>query len=162
MATEAVLVAPGETELSEMDQHRIGFFSGDRGIKVMTRNVYVGADVDSVILALASEDPTDDLPALPYAIGMLQQTDFPARAAAIANEIAKTRPHAVGFQEISRINVDLTWLDPGIPVVALDFLPVFETELAARGLNYQVAASIKNIDATPLPGVQLVDYDAAG
>src|SRR5687767_2133840 len=53
----------------------------DFDIAVMTRNMYVGADVDAVIAALVTPDPADDQAALVAAIGTLQETDFPSRAA---------------------------------------------------------------------------------
>jgi hypothetical protein len=126
---------------------------------VLTRNLYVGADVDAVISALVSPSPDDDLAALTAAIQTLQRTDFPTRARAIADEIARTRPHAVGLQEVSEIHIDLTPLN--IPVsLQLDFLPVLQAAIADRGLHYAVGATVKNIEAAPLPGVSLVDYDA--
>jgi hypothetical protein len=66
--------------------------SGAAKLGIITRNLYVGTNVDAVISALRTEDPADDLPALVAAIETLQRTDFPARAAAIADEIAKTHP----------------------------------------------------------------------
>ena len=57
---------------------------GASRVTVMSRNMYIGADVDRVIVALATPDPTDDLPALLGALGVVQATDFPARAAAMA------------------------------------------------------------------------------
>jgi len=126
-------------------------------ISVMTRNLYVGADADAVIVALASPDPQDDLPALLVAVGTLGETDYPRRAAAIADEIARARPHAVGLQEVSTL--DLTLPPLGIDV-HLDFLPVLLDELAGRGLSYQVAARVRNFEASVLPGVRLADDDA--
>ena len=131
----------------------------DGGITVMSQNLYVGADVDLVIGALASPDPRDDFLALLFAIETLGKTDFPARAAAIADEIARRRPHAVGLQEVSVINIDLTGF--GVPIVVrLDFLTILRAELAERGLNYSVAATVQNIAAVPVPGISLVDFDA--
>ena len=125
-------------------------------ITVMTRNLYVGADVDAVIGALVTPDPADDQAALVAAIATLQETDFAARAAAIAGEIARTRPHVVGLQEVSTVDISL----PPLAVeVHLDFLPVLLAELSARGLGYQVAARVRNIEATPFPGVSLIDED---
>src|SRR3954453_14476295 len=69
-------------------------------VAVVTRNLYVGTDVDAVIAALAGGG--DPQPALIQAIETLGKTNFPARAAAIADEIAKTRPHAIGLQEVSK------------------------------------------------------------
>src|SRR6267154_517794 len=75
-------------------------------VAVMTQNLYVGADVDAVIQALQSPDPTVGLGALIFAIQTVGKTDYPARAAAIADEIARARPHAVGLQEVSQIDID--------------------------------------------------------
>ncbi len=131
----------------------------DNRITVMTQNMYVGADVDAVIGALASPDPNDDFPTLLGAIQTLSLTDYPSRAKAFAKEIDRERPDIVGLQEVSVIDLDLTGL--GLPVVIhLDFLGTLQAELAARGLHYTVAAQVKNITAAPLPGIQLLDYDA--
>lgn len=126
-------------------------------LAVMSRNLYVGADADAVIAALATPDPSDDLPALLTAVDQLRQTDWSARAAAIADEIARARPHAVGLQEVSTI--DLTIPPLGVDV-HLDFLPLLLAELTERGYDYTVAARVRNFEATPLPGVRLVDDDA--
>ena len=125
----------------------------------MSRNLYVGADVDAVIYALATPDPSDDLPALLTAMNEVAATDWSARARAIAAEIAQERPHAVGLQEVSTLDVNLTPL--GLPVdYHADFLPTLLAELSARGLNYTVAAQVQNTVAQPLPGVSLIDQDA--
>ena len=128
-------------------------------VTVMTQNLYVGADVDAVIGALASPNPNDDVPTLLFAIQTLGETDFPARAAAVADAIARARPHVVGLQEVSVIDIDLTGL--GLPVVVhLDFLAILQAKLAERGLHYVLAAQVQNITAVPLPGISLVDHDA--
>lgn len=147
-------VKPQLDDASSFDQA-----AGARRVGVYTQNLYVGADVDAVLVALVSPDPTDDLDALFTAIATLEKTDFRARASAIADEIARERPHMVGLQEVSEIHIDLNGF--GVPVVVdLEFLPIIEAELADRGLHYAVAGTIKNIDATPVPDIQLVDYDA--
>jgi endonuclease/exonuclease/phosphatase family metal-dependent hydrolase len=126
-------------------------------VSVVTRNLYVGTDVDAVIGALRTTDPADDLPALMQAIETLGRTNFPARASAIADEIARARPHAVGLQEVSKIDLVLPPL--GVDLHQ-DFLPTLLAELRKRGLQqYEVAAQVKNIEATPFPGVSLVDFD---
>jgi endonuclease/exonuclease/phosphatase family metal-dependent hydrolase len=141
-----------------MTEQRVSGTASD--ITVMTQNLYVGADVDLVIRALGTPDPGDDFPALQLAIATVGKTDFPARAQAIADEIARRRPHAVGLQEVSRINIDLRPL--GAPyVVDQDFLALIQAALAARGLHYQVAATSDNINVSLLGGlVRLVDHDA--
>lgn len=124
---------------------------------LMTQNMYVGTDVDALILALASPDPTDDLPGLLTALATLEATDFASRVSAIADAIARERPHAIGLQEVSVIHVDLTGL--GIPLVHIDFLAGLQAALAARGLDYEVAAANLNFTAAPMPGISLSDSD---
>ena len=125
-------------------------------IVLLTQNLYVGTDVDAVLLALGTPDPDDDFAALLGAIETLQRTDFPTRAAALAEKIRHTRPHAVGLQEVSTIEIVLP---PFGLDLRIDFLPILLQALADRGLDYQVAAQVQNIDASPAPGVRLVDHD---
>jgi len=126
-------------------------FSNGHGAAQVTafaQNVYVGANVDLVLPALLSPDPLDDVAALLTAAAMIQETDFTVRAAALAREIDRTRPHVVGLNEISTIDVDLTAI--GIPIsVHEDFLPELLSALAARGLNYVVAGAVQGLTATP-------------
>jgi hypothetical protein len=122
-------------------------------ISVMTWNVYVGTDVDAIILALADGDPSNDQAVLLEQVQTLLNTDFATRAGAFADEIAAKRPHAVGLQEVS--NFDLSALE----LPALEFMPVLQEALAARGLNYIVADSVLNIEASPMPGLALQDFD---
>ena len=132
--------------------------AGARTLTVMTRNIYIGADVDAVIAALASPDPSDDFPALLGSIAVLQQTDFAARAQVLAAEIARARPHIVGLQEVTDLQINLTPL--GIPVdLNLHYLPVLLDSLAALGLNYVVAAQVTNLTAAPFPGISVTDHD---
>lgn len=122
-------------------------------ISVLAWNVYVGTDVDAIIAALADADPTNDLPTLLAQLDTLFLTDFAARADAIADEIASRRPHAVGLNEISAFNLAAVGLPP------LEFLPILQAALDARGLNYAVAGIVQNIDAEPVPGLGLKDFD---
>jgi endonuclease/exonuclease/phosphatase family metal-dependent hydrolase len=146
--------APDDLEAEpSLEAHRLA----DPDIAVLTRNMYVGADVDAVIAALVTADPADDQAALVAAIGTLQETDFPSRAAAMAREIERARPHVVGLQEVSKIDITLPPL--GVDV-HLDFLPALLAELSGRGLRYEVAVRVRNIEAVPFPGVSLVDEDA--
>src|SRR2546425_1943316 len=128
-------------------------------ITVMTQNLYIGADVDQVIAALASGG--DPLPALLVAVRTVEQTAYPVRAGAIADEIARARPHVVGLQEVTDLDLDLSAL--GIPVISQDFLSILEAALAARGLNYVLAAEMTNTAAALHFGpisVTVVDHDA--
>jgi hypothetical protein len=130
--------------------------NGARRLVLMTQNLYIGADVDAVLLALLTPDPADDFPALLGAIQTLERTDFPSRAQALAAEIARVRPHAVGLQEVSTVEIVLPPFGLNFQI---DFLPILQQALADRGLDYDVAAQVQNIDASPAPGVRQVDYD---
>ncbi|MFI5210818.1 MAG: endonuclease/exonuclease/phosphatase family protein [Gemmatimonadales bacterium] len=130
--------------------------SGIGTISVYTQNLYV----DAVIAAIGSGDQQLALEALSQAIATLHRTSFATRAAGIAEEIARARPDVVGFQEGSKIDVDLSPL--GLPLIAHeDFLATLRSALDARGLsNYVLADSIANIQASLLGGmVSLIDYD---
>ncbi|UCD24687.1 MAG: endonuclease/exonuclease/phosphatase family protein [Gemmatimonadota bacterium] len=146
---------PAEAEeFSEMDAHRWGFILG-RPIKVMTRNLYVGADVDPIVEAAAMGASLEEIAGLvDVAFQTLMITNYPERAGAFADEIKSSRPHLVGLQEVSIIEAGGT---------TLDFLAILLHELAQRNLDYRVAGRVKNIDLTVPSGavgfVRLVDYD---
>ena len=131
---------------------------GGNGIRVMSYNLYVGADLDVVMQALVTPDRGDDFPALIGGIQTLQATDFPARAEAIADAIGAARPDVIGLQEVWSIAIDLR--PYGVPITLNnDFLPILLGALARRGLDYAVAGSVTNTDASPLPGIRVVDHD---
>lgn len=133
-----------------------GFPAGP--VVVMTRNMYVGADLDAVIAALVSPDPEDDQPALATAIQTLLANDLTTRANALADEIARYRPHVVGLQEVSTIDIT-------IPPMSLDlhqdFLATLLGALNLRGLSYRVGAANLNFRLTGILGmpVNLQDSD---
>ena len=145
-------------------------FGHGSGITVMSRNMYVGANVDIVI----SGDPQQIPLLVAQAFQELVSTNYPLRAELLADEIARTRPHVVGLQEVSLIRIQ----DPGdflagnpapATTVFLDFLPILLDALAARGLDYRVVSTVENTDVelpmvtSPTPtfaDVRLTDYDA--
>ncbi len=117
-------------------------------LRVMTRNVYVGTDVDKV---LAAESP-EEIPVLvAEAFQLLVATNFPERAQSLAREIGWTRPHLIGLQEVSTIRAQ----SPGdasdggsqpAGTVIFDYLDLLMDELASQGLDYVVAAQVQNAD----------------
>ncbi|MGD2114043.1 MAG: endonuclease/exonuclease/phosphatase family protein [Acidobacteriota bacterium] len=117
-------------------------------IEVMTRNLYVGADIFRVFDATTP----DELPIV--VAGILQtvfDTDFPARSDALADEIARHRPHLIGLQEVSLIRVqspgDFLLGNPQPAETELfDYLDLLLARLAERGLDYRVAAVVENAD----------------
>lgn len=145
-------------------------------IRVLTRNLYVGAPVEDLFTA-----PVGQIPIAAAEIwAAVQASDFPERAEALADEIARERPHLVGLQEVSVFKLQLVSdraLGGSTPAtdVQLDFLAELLDALAARGLDYAPAATstnfaaevpIFNPAAPPLfPGgptlsdIRLEDYD---
>jgi len=126
-------------------------------IRVMTQNLYVGADIFRVFEAQTPEE-------VPFAVAgiwqTIQDTNFPERAARIAAEIDHERPDVVGLQEVAW----LTRLSPGDPpqVDEIEFLAILLDALEDRGLDYVVAGVVMNSD-TELPivtqtGLGLVRY----
>lgn len=153
-------------ELQEFDK---GF--DKKAITVMTRNVYVGTNVDCV---LSVQNPAEIPVKVAQAFQLLLATNFYERAEALANEISWTRPHLIGLQEISLIRIQ----SPGDAAgggttpadsVLFDYLDILMNALSAKGLNYSVAGIIQNADievpmlVNPNPpafdDVRLTDYD---
>lgn len=136
-------------------------------VRVLTRNVYVGADIFRVVEA---PDLGTVLAEIAAVYGTVVATDFPARAEALADEVLATQPHVIGLQEASLI-LSQTPGDvlSGNPVpatdVEFDYLQLMLDALEARGLDYRVAASVDNADVelplfgTVLRDIRLVDRD---
>lgn len=119
-------------------------------MRVMTRNLFIGADLAPAYRALATTDALAGLPAVVAAIfnpgdppGVVQRTDFPARAVRLADEIEAARPDLIGVQEAARWRTQ----DPsGSETVFHDHLELLEAELTGRGLRYRVLATVDNGD----------------
>lgn len=114
----------------------------DRPITVMTRNMFIGADL-SPILGATSFD--EFLIAVANAYLDVQQSNIPERAAAVADEIQANQPHLIGLQEVS------IWRTgpPGGPAttVTYDALQSLLDELAVRGLHYTPIAILDEFQA---------------
>lgn len=115
-------------------------------LTVMTRNLYLGSDLTSAVTA---PDTPTFLTAVAQIYGTAQFTDFPARAAAVADEIATDQPDLVGLQEVTQ------WLTsgPGVPP-SQDYLTILQAALTARDLHYEVAATSDNANIGPVPLVR--------
>jgi endonuclease/exonuclease/phosphatase family metal-dependent hydrolase len=128
---------------------------GPTTFTVMTQNLYLGGDLD---LAFA---PGANLPVAVEEIwASVQATAFRERAKVIAASILANGPDLVGLQEATLWRTQTPGdhlLLPNATAVAEDFLDTLVTELAARGLAYQVAATIVNGDIE-LPGASGTDY----
>jgi endonuclease/exonuclease/phosphatase family metal-dependent hydrolase len=133
---------------------------GEHAVSVMTRNLYIGTDVDAVMAVLGTEAQG---PALGAALQTLQHTDFATRIRAIAHEIATNRPDVVGIQEAYDLYVDQAVLGAlGLPgsSIQIDFLAQLQAALAREHVRYVVAAKNTGTDASLEGGaVSIVDHD---
>jgi len=146
-------------------------------VKVLTQNLYVGSDLFQIL------DDTNSVPVVAAQIfSDVQMTDFFSRVEVIADLIAKRRPHLVGLQEVSLIRTQCPTdilAPPGNPipnalVVFADYQQILLDALVARGLDYEVIASVENADVelpaenftglvpgcpAPYIDVRLTDFD---
>ncbi len=126
-------------------------------LKVMTRNVYLGADFNT---ALNVSTP-DQIPATVAAIwDQVQASDFPGRAALLAQEIAATLPDIVAFQELEWFRMQSpSDFQPGAAPNATisapngDMLTIMKDALIAAGLDYGDPVLVAEHSDTELPGV---------
>ncbi len=118
-------------------------------MRVMTRNLFLGADLTPAYTALAAPDGPAALPDAVAAIfnpgappGIVQRTDFATRAVALADEVETSLPDLIGLQEAAVWHAD--------DEVASDHLELLEAELARRGLCYRrVGAKVNGDVALP-------------
>jgi hypothetical protein len=115
---------------------------GGPPIEVMTRNLYLGAELGPIF---AATSPEQLLAATTATWAQVLATNFPERAEALADEVAEHRPHLIGLQEVSLWRTSEI---PGLPAedVAFDFLEILLDALAARGLNYEAVSEVENFD----------------
>jgi len=119
-------------------------------LTVMTQNLYVGSNLFQIL-----EGEAEDVPINAAQIfADMQYTDFSQRAVALADLIAKKRPHLVGLQEVSLIRVqcpDDIIFPPNEPTpnateVYADYLQILMDALAERNQRYEIAAIVQDAD----------------
>ena len=105
-------------------------------LRVMTRNLYLGANLDAIIKAKSLPEA---LTAVAAGWEQVQANDFPTRARAIAREIAAAKPDVVGFQEavLYRTQTPPDLSATPATSVALDYVRELRRALAARKLEYR-------------------------
>jgi hypothetical protein len=138
-----------------------------RTVSVMTRNLYLGAELTGIVNALTPPiDQTALVQAATATWNQVVDSDPEERMAAVADEIATTKPHAVGLQEVTEYKV----YEPGspTPTTRYDLLELLLDALEDRGLDYDEVsgATATNFTSAPVPFlenglkfVQLQDRD---
>lgn len=115
-------------------------------VRVMTRNLYLGTNLDRIVQAKSAAEAFG---AAELAWRNVQANNFPARARAIAREIAATRPDFVGLQEVSlyRTQTPADFTVTRASTVVLDYVRELRRALAARKLPYRVLIVRRPVDA---------------
>jgi hypothetical protein len=106
-------------------------------VKVMSRNVFLGADLPPIATAQKGAQ-------FEKAAGQLVDTvrgnDPTARMRLIGDEIAKARPDLVGLQEVTTYRKGPKGSPKPAKTVMWDYLALIQKELGKRGQHYFVAA----------------------
>ena len=119
-------------------------------VTVMTRNLYLGADLNPPVLAaLAAQAAGKSAPEIVTALAnathvaraIVDQTNFPVRAGLLADEIAANEPDLIGVQEVAWWRQGPLQLDqvgvPNATATDYDFLEILLDKLAERGVQYE-------------------------
>ena len=113
-------------------------------VKVMTRNMDAGTDLNYVLAA------TDDAllaQGLSDTYVEVKNSGIPVRAARLANEIAAQMPDLIGLQEVTLWRTGPLSLQPtGVSDVLYDQLDLLMTELASRKLHYSIVVTQSLVD----------------
>lgn len=119
-------------------------FQGDRMVTVMTRNLYLGADL---IPLIGASTPQEFAGAAALVYTQAAATDIPGRMDAVAAEIAANEPLLVGLQEVSTWSTG-PFMDPQPAThVQFDYLQLLLTDLARRGFTYEPVVIADGFDA---------------
>jgi endonuclease/exonuclease/phosphatase family metal-dependent hydrolase len=108
-------------------------------VTVMTRNLYLGAD----IISLATASDRNDFEAKATALFQtVTKTDFKSRSALIADEVKKNKPDFIGLQEVALWRRGADGVKDGsttpATTVVYDWVADLKRELKARKLKYRV------------------------
>ncbi len=134
-----------------------------RPVKVMTRNLYLGASLNSAIQATSVPGA---VAAASHVFSVVHQTNFPERAKALAREIADADPVLLGLQEAA-IWYSGPFNDPSpATTVEYDFIASLRHELATVGAPYDVVRLQPEADIEVPAGapyvrdIRLLQHDA--
>ena len=120
-------------------------------VRVMARNLYLGADTDVV------RDLLPDMPAAAQVMwDQVAATDFDQRVALLAEEAAAAKPDMIGLQEATIWSCrPKPWSSP-VPV--FDFTEQFLEATAEAGVPYQVAESGGTTAQNPGYGIPPIPF----
>jgi endonuclease/exonuclease/phosphatase family metal-dependent hydrolase len=132
MVAVAMLAAPARSQAA-----------GNSKVSVMTRNVYLGADLSPGIAAQNFNELKD---AAGTILNQVDQNNFPVRAKGLAKEILQKRPALVGLQEAALWRTapcGSPFIPPQATTVRYDFIQLLLDRL---GPNYRLVVSQPEFD----------------
>jgi endonuclease/exonuclease/phosphatase family metal-dependent hydrolase len=134
IASLLVCLLPATAAAHGKGHHR----KSDR-VKVMTRNIYLGADLGP---GLAATTPEQFFTANGGILRQVTRTNFPLRAKALAAEILRNHPDLIGLQEVALWRTAPPSLDPiangpSATTVRYDFLQLLLNELNRHKQRYR-------------------------
>jgi hypothetical protein len=118
-------------------------------VKVMTRNIFLGADLGPALSATGFESFIEANGAI---LREVDATNFPLRAKGLAGEFKQKKPDLVGLQEVALWRTGPAAIAPAVPgppvatTVKYDFLQILLDELKAAGLRYKVVVVKEEFD----------------
>ncbi|MGZ5416741.1 MAG: hypothetical protein ACXWDI_06155 [Nocardioides sp.] len=158
-ATLTVLMAPLAVTTAGAQAADSQVKAARPALKVMTRNLYLGVDIQRPIRAIQGiTDPLAAVQALGNATftarGIVDDTDFGTRSRLLAEEIVAEKPDLIGLQEVALWRsgpLDLpNAAIPNETTVDLDFLKMLRAELKAAGAPYR-AVSVNQLSDVESP-----------
>jgi endonuclease/exonuclease/phosphatase family metal-dependent hydrolase len=116
-------------------------------VTIMSRNLYLGADIIKLVSATDVAGEQQQVQALHQVVN---QTNFPLRAQALAAEVAATKPDVIGLQEVARYYRTPDGAAAGTPATQplYDWMTLLQAELAKRRQSYRVVVEQTEIDIT--------------
>jgi hypothetical protein len=118
-------------------------------VKVMTRNIFLGADLGP---GLEAGGLAEFIVANGGILREVDETNFPVRAQGLAAEIKQKKPDLIGLQEAALwrtgpFNADAALNNaPVATEVKYDFLQILLDELKAKGMSYKAAVVKEEFD----------------
>ncbi len=114
-------------------------------ITVMSRNLYLGADLGPAVNA---PDICSAIDAGGQILNDVDASNFPERAKLLAREIVAAKPDLVGLQEVAlwRFQERSDFTATPATAVRYDFLQLLQDQLRANGANYSVAVTQDEFD----------------
>ena len=108
-------------------------------LRVLTWNLYLGAEIQPLA---AAESPDEFFAGVQEALGQIAANNFPDRAEALATAIIEKNPQLLALQEVYNFTINGQNAQPPFR----DYLDDLLAALEARGANYEVAATVENLN----------------